>query len=176
MHRALLIDRNYMALSIIPWRRAVKLLVKGKAEPVHGEIAEITSIGTGKGSYSIPSIIRLVVTIPWRAHKSRMKFSRKNIMVRDNNLCQYCGIKLGKTGGTIDHVIPRAQGGNTSYINCVAACRACNNYKADRTPEGAGLKLRSKPKRPTFMVMYKHYLDKHCPEEWGCYLIGYNTE
>ena len=175
MHRALLVDKNYMALSIIPWRKAVKLLVKGKAEPVHGEIAEIMSVGTGESSYSIPSIIRLVVSIPWRAHKSRMKFSRKNVMVRDNNECQYCGVKLGKTGGTIDHVMPRAKGGQTSYTNCVASCRACNNYKADRTPEGAGLKLRSKPKRPTFMVMYRHYLERYYPEEWADYIIGYAT-
>lgn len=173
MQRALLVDRNYMALAIIPWQKVVKLLVKGKAEPVYADISDIMSVGTGSNMFSIPSVIRLVVTIPWRAPRSRMKFSRKNIMVRDDNLCQYCGIKLGKTGGTIDHVIPRAKGGQTSYTNCVAACKACNNHKADRTPEAVGLKLKSKPKKPTFMVIYKHYLVKHYHKEWADYIIGY---
>lgn len=175
MQRALLIDRNYMALSIIPWKKAVKLLVKGKAEPIHGDDSSIISIGTGAGAFDVPTIIRLVVTIPWRAHKSRMKFSRKNVMIRDSHECQYCGDKLGKTGGTIDHVIPRAKGGQTSYTNCVACCRQCNNWKADKTPEEAGLTLRSKPKRPTFMVMYRHYLEQYYPEEWANYIIGYST-
>lgn len=177
MQNALLIDKNYMALSIIPWRKAVKLLVKGKAEPIHGsdEDMRTISISTGDGAFNLPSIIRLVVTIPWRAHKSRLKFSRRNVMIRDNNECQYCGDRLGRTGGTIDHVVPRAHGGQTSYLNCVACCRACNNYKADRTPEQAGMRLRSKPKRPTFMVMYRHYLERYYPEEWADYIIGYST-
>jgi 5-methylcytosine-specific restriction endonuclease McrA len=170
MHRALLIDRNYMALSIIPWKKAVRLLVKGKAEPI--ETGNSTSVMTGSGAFSIPSIIRLVVTIPWKAHKSRMKFSRKNVMIRDNYLCQYCGIKLGKQGGTIDHVIPRARGGQTTYSNCVASCKSCNNKKADKTLEQVGFKLREKPKRPGFITLYKHYLKEYSPEEWTDYIIG----
>jgi len=170
MHRALLIDKNYMALSIIPWKKAVRLLVKGKAEPVYTD--KYTSVKTGSGAFNVPSIIRLLVTIPWKAHMSRMKFSRKNVMIRDNYICQYCGITLGKQGGTIDHVIPRARGGQTSYSNCVASCKSCNNKKADKTPEQAGLKLREKPKKPGFITLYKHYLKEYSPEEWSDYIIG----
>jgi len=161
-----------MALSIIPWKKAVRLLVKGKAEPVETGSSTAVIVGTGSGAFNIPSIIRLLVTIPWKAHKSRMKFSRKNVMIRDDHTCQYCGVKLGKQGGTIDHVIPRARGGQTTYSNCVASCKSCNNKKADKTPEQAGLKLREKPKRPGFITLYKHYLKEYSPEEWTDYIIG----
>jgi 5-methylcytosine-specific restriction endonuclease McrA len=172
MHRALLIDRNYMALSIIPWKKAVRLLVKGKAEAVETETDNSTSIKTGSGAFNIPSIIRLLVNIPWRAHKSRMKFSRRNVMIRDNYMCQYCGIKLGKQGGTIDHVVPRARGGQTTYTNCVASCKSCNNKKADKPLEQSGFKLTEKPKRPGFITLYKQHLKEYSPEEWENYIIG----
>lgn len=170
MHKALLIDRNYMALAIIPWQKVVKLLVKGKAEGIDSE-KDIT-VKTGSGAFSIPSVIRLLVTIPWRAHKSRLKFSRRNVMIRDEYKCQYCDIKLGKQGGTIDHVIPRARGGQTTYTNCVASCKECNNKKADKTPEQVGLKLEIKPKRPGFTTLYRHYLQDYSPKEWSYYIIG----
>lgn len=173
MHRALLIDRNYMALSIIPWKKVVRLLVKGKAEPVETmKGSNNTMVQTGNGAFSIPSIVRLLVAIPWKAHRSRMKFSRKNVMIRDSHLCQYCGIKLGKQGGTIDHVKPRSRGGQTSYTNCVASCKSCNNKKADKTPEQAGLKLKEKPRRPGFITLYKQYLSEYSPDEWKNYIIG----
>lgn len=170
MQKALLVDRNYMALSIITWKKAVSLLVRGKAEAI--ETGNTTAIGSGTGPFHLSSILRLVVDIPWRAHKSRMRFSRKNVMIRDNHECQYCGKRLGKTNNTIDHVIPRAQRGETSYTNCVACCRECNNKKGDKTPQQAGMPLRTKPKKPGFLVMYRHYLDKHSPEEWSDYIIG----
>jgi 5-methylcytosine-specific restriction endonuclease McrA len=170
MNRALLIDRNYMALSIIPWQKAAKLLVKGKAEAVHSTAS--TVVATGEGNFSIPSIIRLLVTIPWRAHKSRMKFSRRNVMIRDNHICQYCGAKLGKTGGTIDHVVPKARGGQSTYTNCVASCKSCNNQKADKRLDEIGFKLKQKPKRPSFITLYKHHLKDYSPDEWSTYIIG----
>ena len=170
MHRALLIDRNYMALSIIPWKKAVRLLVKGKAEAV--ETGNYTNIKTGSGAFNMPSIVRLLVTIPWKAHKNRLKFSRKNVMIRDNYTCQYCDSKLGRQGGTIDHVVPKARGGQTSYSNCVASCTACNNKKADKTLEQVGFVLKEKPKRPGFITLYRHYLKEYSPHEWADYIIG----
>ena len=55
---------------------------------------------------------------------------------------------------TIDHVLPRSQGGVSSWENCVLACMACNKRKADRTPEQAGVKLRKQPTRPTWKPLY----------------------
>ena len=168
MDRALLLDRNYMAISIIPLRRAVTLMVKGKAEPVSEKAAIIK---TGSGFFKVPSIIRLLTVVPYRAYMGKTRFSRKNVMVRDSFECQYCAEYLGKHKGTIDHIIPRSRGGVSDYTNCVACCKECNAKKADKTPDEAGLKLRTNPRRPSFIALYKFYL-KNTPEEWSDYLIG----
>lgn len=173
MQRALLLDRNYMVLALVPWKKAVKLMVKGKAEAVQGS-GSVADIQAASEKFSVPSILRLLVVIPWKAHMGRMRFTRKNVMIRDNNECQYCGIKVGKNA-SIDHVIPRSRGGKTDYTNCVACCKSCNNFKADRTPKEARMVLRTKPKRPTFMALYKHYLNNP-PDEWCDYIIGLKDE
>ena len=69
-------------------------------------------------------------------------FSRRNIFKRDRYVCQYCGSQPGSEELTIDHVVPRSQGGVSSWTNCVLACMTCNKRKADRTPEQAGMMLR----------------------------------
>jgi len=176
MQRALLLDRNYMALSVVPWKKAIKLMVKGKAEPVESMTDEDNNsyyVKHGEGTFRVPSIIRLLVVIPWRAHMGRMRFSRKNMMIRDNNECQYCSKKVGKAA-TIDHVVPRSKGGKTDYQNCVTSCKDCNNTKAARLPLEAGMKLSKVPKKPTFLTMYKHHLS-NTPEEWADYIIGLKT-
>lgn len=172
MQRALLLDRNYMALSVVSWKKAVKLMVKGKAEPVDMTTEAVgTSVRHATGVFNVPTIIRLLTVIPWRAHQGRMKFSRRNMLVRDNSECQYCGIHVGKHTATVDHVIPRSKGGKTDYLNCVTSCKDCNNKKGDRTPKEAGLRLKKKPRRPTFLMLYRHHL-KNPPEEWQDFIIG----
>jgi 5-methylcytosine-specific restriction endonuclease McrA len=172
MQQALLLDRNYVALSIVPLRKAVKLLVKGKAEPVCGTKA-CSIIKSVTGNFVVPTIIRLLVVIPWRAHIGIVRFSRKNVISRDGGECQYCGTKIGKHA-TIDHILPQSRGGKSDYINCVASCHDCNNKKADRTPEEAGMKLKQKPKKPTFLSLYKSFL-QNPPEEWCTYIMGLAT-
>jgi len=158
-----------MALSIIPWKKAVKLLVTEKAESV--ETGNSVCINMSSGRFNISSIIRLVIDIPWRAHNSRMKFSRRRVLIRDNYKCVYCGKTLGNNN-TIDHIIPRSKGGATTFGNCVACCKPCNNKKADKTLEQVGFKLNDRPKRPTFVTLYKHYLKEYSPSEWNNYIIG----
>ena len=169
MKRALLLDRNYMALSIVPWRKAIKLMVKGKAEAVQGSDT-VKQVTYARDTFEVPSIIRLVNGIPWRAHIGRIKFSRRNLIIRDSHQCQYCGRRVSKTG-TIDHVIPKSRGGKTDFANCVLSCGECNNYKANKTPEEAGMRLMKPPKKPTFMSLYKHQLSNP-PDEWCDYIIG----
>lgn len=169
MQRALLVDKNYMALAVIDWKRALRLLVKGKAENVETESKILIQ---GATTFSLSTILRLVVDIPWRVYQSRLKFSRRNVMIRDDWTCQYCSEKLSKTGGTIDHVIPKAKGGKTDYLNCVASCKSCNNKKANKLLEELGMQLIKKPKKPNFMVMYRKYLNDDLPVEWADYIIG----
>jgi 5-methylcytosine-specific restriction endonuclease McrA len=81
-------------------------------------------------------------------------FSRRNVAKRDHHTCQYCGAQPGWEQITIDHVLPRSQGGVSSWTNCVAACLDCNARKADRTPEQAGMRLRKRPARPEWKPLY----------------------
>ena len=81
-------------------------------------------------------------------------FSRRNIFKRDHFTCQYCGRQPGGEELTIDHVVPRAQGGQSRWDNCVLACLRCNKQKADRTPQQAGMRLRSAPLQPVWNPLY----------------------
>jgi 5-methylcytosine-specific restriction endonuclease McrA len=83
-----------------------------------------------------------------------VSFCRRNIFKRDHWTCQYCGRQPGGEELSIDHVVPRAQGGGSTWENCVLACVDCNKRKADRTPRQAGLKLRQTPVRPTWKPLY----------------------
>ncbi len=81
-------------------------------------------------------------------------FSRRNVFKRDRFTCQYCGHQPGKDELTIDHVLPRAQGGISSWTNCVLACIECNSRKANRTPDQARMPLAREPERPVWRPMF----------------------
>ena len=85
---------------------------------------------------------------------ARVAFSRRNVFKRDHYTCQYCGSQPGSEELTIDHVLPRGQGGISTWENCVLACLSCNKYKGNRTPVAAGLKLKKRPARPTWKPLY----------------------
>ena len=88
---------------------------------------------------------------------STVTFSRRNVFKRDRFTCQYCGEQPGSNDLTIDHVVPRCHGGESTWTNCVLACWQCNSRKADRTPEQAKMRLRSKPKRPVWRPLYSEH-------------------
>ena len=83
-----------------------------------------------------------------RMPEASVTFSRRNIFKRDRFTCQFCGAQPKADELTIDHVVPRAQGGESTWENCVLACISCNHKKADRTPAQANMKLRKVPARP----------------------------
>src|SRR5262249_41394190 len=89
-----------------------------------------------------------------RLPASAVTFSRRNVYKRDHYTCQYCGAQPGSEELTIDHGLPRSQGGISTWENCVLACIACNKLKADRTPHQAAMRLRSHPGRPQWKPMY----------------------
>ncbi|MDB5351568.1 MAG: endonuclease [Planctomycetota bacterium] len=89
-----------------------------------------------------------------RPREEAVTFSRRNLFKRDHSTCQYCGVRPGSSELTIDHVLPRAQGGLSTWENCVLACVACNARKANRTPEQARMKLRKIPHRPAWKPHY----------------------
>jgi 5-methylcytosine-specific restriction endonuclease McrA len=116
--------------------------------PKEGELF----IRTVKFRLRVPEVLTL--TRHDRPRFNAVTFSRRNLFKRDHSTCQYCGARPGTEELTIDHVIPRAQGGLTTWDNCVLACVACNAHKASRTPEQAGMKLRRVPVRPSWKPLY----------------------
>jgi 5-methylcytosine-specific restriction endonuclease McrA len=138
--QALVLNATYEPLSVVSARRAVVLLVREKAELVEEHGGRWSS---EKMTIPVPSVIRLVryVRVPYRR---RVPLNRRAVFNRDAHLCQYCGSKAEN----LDHVVPRSRGGSHTWENVVAACRACNTRKGDRTPVEAGLVLIAQPRAP----------------------------
>ena len=116
--------------------------------PEHGDLF----IQTHRFQLRVPEVVTL--TKYDRLPTNSVTFSRRNVFKRDKFTCQYCGARTASEELTIDHVTPRAQGGTSTWVNCVLACIDCNSRKADRTPEQARMPLRSKPVRPTWRPLY----------------------
>jgi len=127
------VNDRYETFDFEGWRRV-------RASP-HCDV-----IGTPSGSILVPRVI-LLCTFD-RVPKRHVRYSRANIFNRDQFTCQYCGERPGRTQLNLDHVIPRALGGRTSWENVVCSCVDCNRRKGGRTPEQARLPLQRPPARP----------------------------
>ncbi len=137
----LVLNASYEYLNVTTLRRAVKLLYKRKAELV--EAVSGQTLLSVSSSQAMPSVIRMIYYI--RRPFKEIPLTRKNILERDGHVCQYCG----KTGATIDHIVPRSRGGEDSWTNCVCACGLCNRKKSNQTLREAGMALRSHPRKPS---------------------------
>jgi 5-methylcytosine-specific restriction endonuclease McrA len=102
-----------------------------------------------------------------------VKFSRENVLSRDNYQCQYCGHRFPRRQLNYDHVIPRAQGGKTVWTNVVSSCIPCNSWKGGRTPKQAGMQLLKVPERPKWLPLKMPAVPlAKVPEAWVFYLQG----
>jgi len=170
MERVLKLNQSYEPIEIINWRRAIKLIVKEKAEII--KEYEGKYLTSGRNAFRMPAVIRL--NNDFRRPRKRIKFNRRNIIARDRYRCQYCGKKFTASELTLDHVIPRAQGGTTCWENIVACCSSCNDRKRDRTPSEANMKLKKYPSRPDWMPIAVMSLSRNqIPEAWKdfCYWL-----
>jgi 5-methylcytosine-specific restriction endonuclease McrA len=138
----LLLNSTYEPLTALTIRRAVVMVLCGKADVVHDDPAGPV-IHSATRAIAVPSVIRLrsYVRVPYRA---RIPLTRAALMHRDRFRCAYCGGKAD----TVDHVVPRSRGGEHSWENCVAACSGCNHRKADRLLNELGWTLRLVPTPP----------------------------
>jgi len=137
----LVLNHNYEPLNVCNIRRAIILVITGKAEILEAYDLDLM---TTRQRYDAPSVIRLAYMI--RRPHPRVKLCRREIFIRDNYTCQYCGERTHEL--TIDHVIPRSRGGGHSWENLVSACRACNHRKGGKTLAEARLRLRREPVEP----------------------------
>jgi 5-methylcytosine-specific restriction endonuclease McrA len=162
----LVLNANYEPLNVCDTKRAIGLLVTGKAELILNGRGHVR---TARISYPAPSVIRLGHNI--RRPRPRVKLSKREIFRRDNFTCQYCGRQTPHL--TIDHVIPRHRGGGHGWDNLVAACPPCNRRKGGRSAAEAHMTLRRNPGEPPASATYifgRHLKDN---AEWERYVSGW---
>jgi 5-methylcytosine-specific restriction endonuclease McrA len=161
----LVLNATYEPINVCTVRRAVVLLLKEKAEIIEHAEWELHS---ATRSLSRPVVIRLVsyVRIPRDTH--RRKITRRAVFARDNWTCQYCG---SRSNLTVDHVIPRSKGGDSSWTNIVASCAPCNRRKGDALLRQVGMQLRKQPRTPSAHV-FIHVASPTIPVAWQQYLAA----
>ncbi|MER7350179.1 HNH endonuclease [Streptomyces aurantiacus] len=142
MRDTLVLNASFEPLSTVTLNRAVVLVLQDKAVVEQSHPALRVRAATVE--LPVPRVIRLCryVRVPFRR---RAPWSRRGVLVRDQHRCAYCG----RRATTVDHVVPRSQGGADSWLNTVASCAMDNHRKADRTPEQAGMPLLRQPFEPT---------------------------
>jgi 5-methylcytosine-specific restriction endonuclease McrA len=161
--KVLVLNQNYEPLSVCSVRRALLLIFGGKAHAVELLNEAIHSVSA---EFPVPSVVRLDRYI--HAPRRRVVLSKRNVFKRDNYQCQYCGTTGDQL--TLDHVVPRKFGGQSTWENLVCACIACNNRKGENRPEQAGLVLRSKPKRPNNVSFIRNFIG-FSDHRWNPYLF-----
>ena len=163
----LVLNATFEPINVTAVRRALVLLLKGVAQ---AEETNASSVDSSKNAMQVPSVIRLLSYrhIPQQSRA----LSRKNILLRDRNTCQFCARVFPTSELTLDHVMPRSRGGRSSWENLVACCYTCNNRKGDRTPEEAGIKLQRRPRPFTLHTSRQLMrLIGHRDEKWRKYLF-----
>ncbi len=190
----LVLNKFFTAVHIVNAKRAFVLLFKESAEVISidngqynsydfsrwveisayrdkcrwREEEEFESVNTFSIEIRVPKIIRLVFYDKFP--KSYVKFNRKNIFARDENRCQYCGKRFPLSELSLDHVVPRSQGGGNSWTNIVCACTECNKHKGGRRPDEAGVKLIRKPVKPKHCPNLRLRLSSHKYKSWKQFL------
>ena len=188
----LVLNKMFMAVHVISVRRAFCLLCKDLAEVVtleEGQFAtydfstwtELSAlrsklyrkeeddwVRTSTIEIQAPRVVRLLDYD--KVPRQTVKFNRRNIFARDHNQCQYCGKKFITSELSLDHVIPRSQGGGTSWDNIVCACVDCNVRKGGRTPRQANLTLIRKPEKPKRSPVLNMKLSQKKYHTWQSFL------
>ena len=149
MERCVILNGDYTYLNSVTWKRAIRLLIKGKTEVLKYSDRGLNCVD---GSVmKIPAVMKLMKVIRL-IYKHKVPYSKKNIHIRDNYTCAYCGTNKELT---IDHIIPASRGGKTSFENCTTACRSCNHKKGSRTPREANMFLKNKTYAPTISEFFR---------------------
>ena len=165
MQQTLLLDAGYVPQRIVSWQKAVTMLFGGKVEVVDVYDGVIRSPSI---AIRMPAVVRLVRVVRFR--RPPVRFSRRNVLLRDEMTCQYCGAMPHPRTLTLDHVVPRSRGGRTVWTNVVAACRVCNTKKGARTPAEAGMTLRVLPARPKYLPLQPFAAPSEVPDHWQTWL------
>lgn len=177
----LVLNRNWQPVNVATVGRALSLVFSDRAKVVDVDDYQLYDwcdwadqtpaeggqfIQAVSQKICVPEVIAL--TRYNRLPDTSVAFSRRNLFKRDRFMCQYCGVMPKSDELTIDHVVPRSHGGGSTWENCVLACIDCNHTKADRTPKGAGMKLKKDPARPQWSPVYSRYDTRF--ESWSKFI------
>ena len=156
---------SYFPLSVWPWQEAVKAMFRDSVTVI-SEYDEV--VRSPSFEFKLPSVLVLKEYVQ---AARRPAFTRYNVFLRDEWHCQYCGVQERTSELTFDHVVPRSRGGQSEWENIVMACVECNSRKANRTPTEAGMCLRAKPVKPTWLPTFNMTLQQieSVPLEWQDY-------
>ena len=166
MQTVLLLNSSYEPLKVITWQKAVTMAFLGKVEIIEEyEDREIRSVSV---VIKAPAVVRLLKFV--RMGRRTPPLCRANILARDDFECQYCAKQLSSREATLDHVVPRMQGGRTSWENVVCCCSACNRKKGGRTPAEARMLLRKKPVKPDWLPVLNFRMHGKVPSVWYNFL------
>ncbi len=189
----LVLNRSFLAIHAINVRPALCLLYGGLADvravddghyanydfATWCELSELRStdkrpvddwIVSVNFEVQVPRVVRLHHYD--RVPRQTLRFNRRNLFARDDHRCQYCGRNLPLSQMSIDHVIPRSRGGETSWENVVCCCIACNTRKGGRTPHEAHMRLLSEPRRPNRSPALAMRLGNPKYESWRAFIEG----
>ena len=159
----LVLNRVWMAVGKVSWRNAFLKICSERAEVL--EYYDET-VKTPSKEMFIPAVIRLLNYD--KLPLCKVIYSKRTILERDNFQCQYCEDSLTISSATMDHVVPRTDGGKSTFENTVASCSPCNNKKGSKPLSSLPFTLKSKPykpKRKTFRLRLNNLMD-----EWKDYL------
>ena len=178
---ALVLNRSFHPVHVTSVRRAFSLLYQGVAKALDDQFrlydfadwsalsaAGHDSISTVQRTLRVPRV--LVLSGYDHLPKGRVRFSRVNIYARDRDTCQYCGRTFPRSELNLDHVVPRAHGGRTTWENVVCSCVPCNLRKGGHTPEQAGMTLFRRPVRPLWTPLFRGAVKRVSYKEWRPFL------
>ena len=140
----LVLNSSFQPLSVIPERRLIVLLSKQKVTFVDENVRRVIeeSIQARRLESERPVIVQLLANV--RVPRVALQPTRSNILLRDDETCQYCGKRSRDL--TLDHIVPRSRGGSSSWENLVACCKSCNGKKGNKLLKEANLHLLRQPK------------------------------
>jgi 5-methylcytosine-specific restriction endonuclease McrA len=174
----LVLNRHFQPIHVTTVKRAFSLLYLGVARALDREMstfdfdswAQLAASEHDDVVHTATRIIRVprVIVLQFydRIPRTKVRFSRLNIYARDNNTCQYCGRHLPRAQLNLDHVVPRAQGGRTTWENVVCCCVTCNLHKGARTPIQACMRLMRDPARPRWTPVFRTPEGRVAYREW----------
>lgn len=168
--KVLTLSSNYEPLGVVDWEKAITLLFAGK---VHTLSEYDKCIHSPNTQLNIPSVIVFKNTKYKKINSVR--FSRKNVWIRDEGKCQYCSKPVSSKDFTLDHVTPRTSGGKTTWVNVVTSCAKCNQLKADKPLNKCGLSLIKNPQKPSSLpyvqdVEFFYGFQHKIPDDWKFWL------